>query len=803
MKIELPVVGTPPAGKGLETDPVCRMDVDPAQAAGWSRYGGKTYYFCAPHCKKKFDEDPAKYLGTSPPPSGHPLSVHGEGAGGRGLDLSRNPPVAPARGVMYVCPMDPEVRQEGPGVCPKCGMALEPEIPAEGLEAQDSELKDMSRRFWVSLALTLPVFAIAMLEMFPAAPLVHELPIRSRSLLQLLLSTPVVFWGGRPFFVRMARSFKTWDLNMFTLIGIGTGAAYLYSLAAALFPGAFPDSFRGHGGGIEVYFEAAAVITTLVLLGQVIELKARGRTGAAIRALLDLSPKTARLIAADGAERDVPLSLVQVGDTLRVRPGEKIPVDGVVLEGSSAVDESLMTGESIPVAKARGEAVVGGSLNGTGGFVMRAEKVGSETLLARITQMVAQAQRSRAPIQRLADAAAAWFVPAVLAVSALTFAAWALWGPEPRLAHALINAVAVLIIACPCALGLATPMSVMVGVGRGAAAGILIKSAEALEILEKVDTLVVDKTGTLTEGKPRLVSVECEPGFKETEILEVAAALERASEHPLATAIVAGARERGAGLAQVRDFASHTGAGVTGEVAGRAAALGNATLLASRGIAPGALAEKAARLREAGRTAVFLAIGGKPAAVLAVADPIKNSTPEAVEMLRQDGVRLVMLTGDSRATALAVAEKLGIGEVEAEVLPEQKSAIVRRLQEEGHVVAMAGDGVNDAPALAQAHVGIAMGSGSDVALESAGITLVKGDLRAIARARRLSRSVLKNIRQNLFFALAYNALGVPLAAGALYPAFGLLLSPMIAAAAMSFSSVSVISNALRLRRAAL
>jgi Cu+-exporting ATPase len=694
--------------------------------------------------------------------------------------------------------MHPEVVQAEPGACPICGMALEPRV-ATGEEESNPELVDMTRRFWISLALTTPVFLLAMSEMLPGQPLQHMLPISMLVWLQFALATPVVLWGGLPFFQRGWASILNRSLNMFTLIAIGTGTAYGYSIFATLFPDFFPASFRTHGGQVAVYFEAAAVITTLVLLGQVLELRARSQTSSAIKALLGLAPKTARVLRDDGVEEDIPLDRVQPGDRLRVRPGEKIPVDGIVLDGVSAVDESMVTGEPIPVEKTPGSRVTGGTVNGTGGFVMRAKRVGSDTLLAQIVRMVSEAQRSRAPIQRLADIVSSYFVPAVVMVAVLTFIVWAFYGPEPRLVYALVNAVAVLIIACPCALGLATPMSIMVGTGRGATAGVLIKNAEALEVLEKVDTLVVDKTGTLTEGKPRLLSVVLLSEFNETELLHFAASLERGSEHPLAAAIVAGAQAKEVALSTVADFQSMTGKGVQGVVDGRAVALGNQALFAELAIDLGSATERAEELRRDGQTVMFVAIEHRPVGLLGVADPIKESTYEAVRMLHEDGMRLVMLTGDSRTTAEAVARKLGIDTVEAEVLPEQKSESVKRLQAEGRVVAMAGDGVNDAPALALAQVGIAMGTGTDVAMESAGVTLVKGDLRGIVRARRLSRGTMRNIRQNLFFAFIYNALGVPLAAGILYPTLGLLLSPMVAAGAMTFSSVSVISNALRLR----
>jgi Cu+-exporting ATPase len=678
-------------------------------------------------------------------------------------------------------------------------MALEPRTATVEEEA-NPELLDMTRRFWTSVVLSTPILFFAMAEMIPGQPLARLLSGLPLVWIQFALATPVVLWGGWPFFQRGWASVVNRSLNMFTLIALGTGTAYFYSVVAALAPGLFPDSFRTESGEVAVYFEAAAVIVTLVLLGQVLELRARSQTSSAIKALLGLAPKTARIVREDGTEIDIPLEHVEPGDRLWVRPGEKIPVDGVVLDGNSAVDESMVTGESIPVEKTEGDRVTGGTVNGTGSFVMRAERVGSETLLAHIVRLVSEAQRSRAPIQRLADVVASYFVPAVVLVAVTTFIVWALVGPEPRLAYALVSAVAVLIIACPCALGLATPMSIMVGTGRGATAGVLIKNAEALEVLEKVDTLVVDKTGTLTEGKPRLTSVVALQGRSEQELLRLAASLERASEHPLASAIVAGAREKDLELADVKDFRSLTGKGVTGTVDGHAVALGNLKLLEELIIDPGALAGQAEGLRRDGQTVLFVAVNGRPAGLLGVADPIKQSTPEAIRMLHRDGVRIVMLTGDSRTTAEAVARKLGLDQVEAEVLPEQKSEVVKRLQAQGRVVAMAGDGINDAPALAQAQVGIAMGTGTDVAMETASVTLVKGDLRGIARARRLSRGTMRNIRQNLFFAFIYNSLGVPLAAGVLYPVFGLLLSPIIASAAMTFSSVSVITNALRLRK---
>ena len=718
-----------------------------------------------------------------------------------GMAMELSLPMAPAAKTEYVCPMHPEVVRQEPGACPICGMALEPRtVTAE--EEANPELVDMSRRFWVSLVLAAPLLLLTMSEMLAGRPPPLGLSPRALTWLQLVFATPVVLWGGWPFFQRGWASIVTRRPNMFTLIAIGVGVAYGYSLVATLFPNIFPASFRLHGGTPAVYFEAAAIITTLVLLGQVLELRARSRTSSAIRALLRLAPATARLVRDDGTEQDVSLERVQPGDRLRVRPGEKVPVDGAVREGTSAVDESMVTGEPIPVEKTAGSRVTAGTVNGTGMFLMQAERVGSETLLARIVQMVSEAQRSRAPIQRLADVVSSYFVPAVVVVAAITFVVWGLIGPQPRLAHAIVNAVAVLIIACPCALGLATPMSIMVGTGRGAIAGVLIKNAEALEVLEKVDTLVVDKTGTLTEGKPRLSAVVAVPEQNEPELLRLAASLERASEHPLAAAIVAAAQEKGLELRKVEGFRSLTGKGVLGSVESRSVALGNRKLLEELGLNPSALQQQAEELEREGATVVFVTLDGRPAGLLAAADPIKQSTQEAIELLRQDGVRIFMLTGDNSTTAAAVARKLGIEEVAAEVLPEQKHEVVKRLQGEGRVVAMAGDGINDAPALAQAQVGIAMGTGTDVAMESAGVTLVKGDLRGIARARRLSRGTMRNIRQNLFFAFVYNSLGVPIAAGVLYPVFGLLLSPIIpiiAAAAMTFSSVSVITNALRLR----
>ena len=769
-------------------DPVCGMTVDPSSAAGSFEYNGQTYYFCSQHCLKKFSEDPARYLSTAPAADAH--AHHHE---------MPAPAPAPAAGekIEYTCPMHPEVIRDGPGFCPICGMALEPRTVT--IEEDNAELDDMKRRFWVSVVLSLPVLLIGMSDLIPGDPARTLLGPRVSTWVSLVLATPVVLWGGWPFFVRAWYSLVNRSLNMFTLIGLGVGVAYVYSLIATFLPQIFPHGFRDHAGNVPVYFEAASVITTLVLLGQVLELKARSSTGAAIRSLLGLAPKTARRIGPDGTEEDVGLDQVLKGDRLRVRPGEKIPVDGIVLEGASAVDEALVTGEPIPVEKQNGDRVIGGTINGNGMLVMQAERVGSETLLAQIVQMVAEAQRSRAPIQRLADVVSGYFVPLVILVAVVTFIVWAIVGPEPRMAYAIINAVAVLIIACPCALGLATPMSIMVATGKGAQAGILFKNAEAIEVLREIDTLVVDKTGTLTEGKPKLVTIAPAPGISESELLRLAASLERASEHPLAAAIVSGASERGAQLTTVDRFESLTGKGVKGNVDGRAVALGNRALLDELNINAGEFATQAEVYRAEGQTAMFVVVDGKPAGILGVADPIKESTPQAIAQLHQQNIRIAMLTGDSRTTAEAVARKLNIDEVVAEVLPHQKAEVVKRFQNEKRRVAMAGDGINDAPALAQADVGIAMGTGTDVAMQSAGVTLVKGDLRGIVRAIRLSRGTMKNIKQNLFFAFVYNTIGVPIAAGVLYPFFGLLLSPMIAAAAMSFSSVSVIANSLRLR----
>ncbi len=716
---------------------------------------------------------------------------------GMALELSAEATAKPH--TEYVCPMHPQVVRSEPGSCPICGMALEPRSISEQ-EERSEELIDMSRRFWIGVGLSIPVFVLAMSHDLSPGLLPESISGRRLQWIEFALATPVVLWGGWPFFQRGWLSLVNRSLNMFTLIALGVGVAWIYSVVAVFFPQLFPPIMRSEEGTVAVYFEAAAVITTLVLLGQVLELRARSRTSRAIKMLLGLAPKTARIVRDDGREVDIPLDRLQPGDVLRVRPGEKVPVDGVVMEGRSSVDESMVTGEPIPVEKNPGDRLIGATINGSGSLLMRAEKVGGDTLLARIVHMVSAAQRSRAPIQKLVDVVAAYFVPAVVIIAVLTLIAWWLWGPEPRLAHAMVNAVAVLIIACPCALGLATPMSIMVGTGRGAQTGVLIKNAEALESMEKIDTLVVDKTGTLTEGKPRLVSVIAVEGFSEDEVLTLGASLERASEHPLAAAIVTGADEKGIELSPEAEFASIAGQGVVGEVAGRTVALGNAKLMERLDIDASPLAEPANQLRQEGQTVMFVGIDGKAAGLIAVADPIKDSTPEALNALHEAEITIVMLTGDNKTTAEAVAKKLGIDRVEAEVLPEQKSEIVKQLQGEGRRVAMAGDGINDAPALAQADVGIAMGTGTDVAMESAGITLIKGDLRGIARSRELSRATMRNIRQNLFFAFIYNALGIPVAAGALYPFFGLLLSPMIAAAAMSFSSVSVIGNALRLQR---
>ena len=761
----------------MATDPVCGMTVSPG-----SRFhlvhAGQTYLFCSEHCLAKFQAAPSDYV--------HKDAVPAAAA------------PAPVRsGVLYTCPMHPEVVRSAPGNCPICGMTLEPRnAPTEG----NAELADMTRRFWVSTSLALPVFLLAMVADLVPQAIPGFIPMPVLPWLEFALATPVVLWGGWPIFQRGWASVVNRSLNMFSLIALGVGVAWTYSVTAMLAPGIFPATMRSMAGMVPVYFEAAAVIMALVLLGQVMELRARSQTSSAIKMLLGLAPKTARIVRADGSEEDIPLEQVQPGDMLRVRPGEKVPVDGAVLEGVSALDESMVTGESIPVEKTAGARLIGATVNGTGSLLMRAERVGSDTLLAQIVHMVSEAQRSRAPIQRLADVVSGYFVPAVVLVALATLAVWGLWGPEPRLAHAIVNAVAVLIIACPCALGLATPMSIMVGTGRGAQAGVLIKNAEALETMEKVDTLVVDKTGTLTEGKPRLVSVVPIAGFEELEVLRLGASLERASEHPLAAAIVNGALEKGVALSPASNFRSFTGKGVAGSVDGHQVALGNRKLFEELDIVAGELAAHADTLRGDGQTVMLIAIDGRAAGLLGVADPVKATTADAIHALHEAGVRVIMLTGDNRTTAEAVAHKLGIDRVEAEVLPDQKSLVVKQLQAQGRIVAMAGDGINDAPALAQAQVGIAMGTGTDVAMESAGVTLVKGDLRGIVRAVRLSRATMRNIRQNLFFAFVYNVLGIPVAAGILYPFFGLLLSPIIAAAAMSFSSVSVIANALRLRK---
>jgi Cu+-exporting ATPase len=796
-------------------DPVCGMTFPPSEAAGHAAHGGRTYYFCSPQCLDAFRAAPEKYLADGD--AGPRLAA---GADGRVYTCPMDPDVrqigpgacpkcgmalepvevAPATRTEWTCPMHPEIVRDAPGACPICGMALEPRVVA--LEERNPELEDMTRRFWWSVALTVPILAFMVDELLPSRPLMHALPAAAMAWTQFGLATPVVLWGGWPFFVRGWASVVNGHLNMFTLIALGVGAAYAFSVVATVAPAAFPASVRGHGGEVAVYFEPAAVIVVLVLLGQVLELRARSRTSAAIRALLGLAPATALRIAPDGREAEVPLDAVHVGDRLRVRPGERVPVDGVVLEGRSAIDESMITGEPLPVEKAEGSAVTGGTVNGTGTVVMEARRVGADTLLAQIVRLVSEAQRSRAPIQRLADTVSGWFVPLVVLVAAVTFAVWALVGPEPRLAHALVNAVAVLIIACPCALGLATPMSIMVGTGRGAEMGVLLRSAEALERLERVDTVVVDKTGTLTEGRPSLTTVAPAAEFTERELLRLVASVERVSEHPLADAIIRGAEARGVGTAPVADFRSVTGKGVVGTVDGRVVAAGNAALLADAGVALGDAAPADDRRRR-GETVMFVAVDGRYAGQIGVADPLKATTREAVAALHDEGLRLVMVTGDTRATAEAVARAVGIDEVEADVLPDQKVAVVKRLQASGRGVAMAGDGINDAPALAQADVGIAMGTGTDVAIESAGVTLVQGDLRGLVRARRLSRATMRNIRQNLFFAFVYNVVGVPIAAGVLYPAFGLLLSPILASAAMTFSSVSVIGNALRLRRVSL
>jgi Cu+-exporting ATPase len=837
----------------MEKDPVCGMPVDPLRARAQQEYDGKNYFFCSAGCATKFRADPAKYLSRSAPANAiaEPLVALGGALPAADIAVTtettrpevwkhENSRGAPqAHTAEYTCPMDPEVQQDRPGPCPKCGMALEraassvpvtrieytcpmhPQIVRDGSgacpicgmaleprttvvdEEENPELVSMTRRFWAGVVLAVPILILGMSGMFPGNPIGRMFSTQTAGWIEFALATPVVVWAGWPFFQRGWASVVNRSLNMFTLIALGTGAAFLYSVIAVIFPQVFPAAFRGEHGEVPLYFEAAAVITTLVLLGQVLELRARSRTSTAIRSLLKLSPRTARLVRTDGTEIDVPVEHLQVGDLMRVRPGEKVPVDGAITDGASSIDESLVTGESIPVEKTSGARVIGGTVNGTGSFVMRAERVGSETTLAQIVKMVSDAQRSRAPVQRLADRVAGYFVPAVVLIAVLTFIAWAVLGPQPRMAHALLSAVAVLIIACPCALGLATPMAIMVGTGRGALAGVLIKNAEALEILEKVDTLVVDKTGTLTEGNPRVASIFAVEGLSENDVIRFAATLEKASEHPLAAAILAAASERNIALGKIKGFQSVTGKGVTGSVDARNAALGNRSLLEQLNAGFGELNEKAKAREADGQTVMFVVLDGRAVGIIGVADPIKATTKDAIELLKREGIQIVMLTGDSQATADAVARKLGIDKVIAGVLPDKKADAVRALQAEGKIVAMAGDGVNDAPALTQANVGIAMGTGTDVAIESAGITLLAGDLRGVSRARNLSRATMRNIRQNLFFAFAYNSVGVPVAAGALYPFFGLLLSPILASAAMTFSSVSVIANALRLRHAKL
>ena len=811
--------GSPDTGPKTETDLVCGMKVDPAKATAHQEYKDETYYFCSSGCATKFQNAPETYLqpkekvagslepARSPNETGytcpmHP-EVHKEGPGSCpkcGMALEPVAIAAPSTRTRYTCPMHPEIVRDEPGSCPICGMALEPMTVT--VNEANPELDSMTRRFWIGAALTLPLLAIMVSDLLPSHPIQELLKGPSLGWFELAIASPVVLWGGWPFFQRGWASILRRSLNMFTLISIGAGSAYLYSVVAVFMPQLFPASFRDRSGQLGLYFEAAAVITVLVLLGQVLELKARGQTSSAIKALLGLAPKTARRIASDGQEQDVDLNQIQVGDRLRVRPGERVPTDGVLTEGSSSVDESMVSGEPIPVEKTKDAKVIGGTINGTGSFVMKAERIGADTLLAQIVKMVSEAQRTRAPIQRLADTVASYFVPAVLLSAVVTFIVWAIFGPQPHYAHALVNAVAVLIIACPCALGLATPMAIMVGTGRGAGEGILIRNAEALEILEKVDTLVVDKTGTLTVGKPVLTALVSAEGFDEATLLQLTASLEKASEHPLAAAILAAAKDKKVALLPVDAFQSVTGKGVTGTIEGKKVAIGNAALMSDLGASMDALREKSEALQAEGQTVMYVASDGQFAGFVAVSDPIKDSTAEAIEQLKKEGIKVVMVTGDNHTTAAAVAKKLGI-EFEADVLPEKKAEVVKKLQAAGAIVAMAGDGVNDAPALAQAQVGIAMGTGTDVAMETGGITLIKGDLRGIVKARRLSQHTMSNIRQNLFFAFAYNALGVPLAAGVLYPFIGLLLNPMIAAAAMSFSSVSVIGNSLRLRSAKL
>ena len=798
---------TEPVKSEVVIDPVCGMTVDPDSAAGSYEYKEKTYYFCSRHCLEKFRKEPEAFLTNTPATMAQPVGIqrakspHDKNKRIPGTPGSRqtlDSGIATLDSV-YTCPMHPEVVRDGPGSCPICGMALEPRTATLDQE-ENPELREMSLRFWVCVALSLPLLLIAMSEFIPALNLESIMPMRARGWIEMALATPVVLWGAWPFFVRGWQSLLNRSLNMFTLIALGVSVAYFFSVIARLLPDLFPVSFRDQSGEMPVYFEAAAVITTLVLLGQVLELRARRRTGAAIKALLGLAPKTARRVDEAGNDEDVSLDQVKPGDKLRVRPGEKIPVDGVVLVGSSAVDESMVTGEPIPVLKRSGDRVLGATVNASGTFMLEVERVGAETLLAQIVQMVSEAQRSRAPIQNLADRVSSYFVPAVVLIALLTFFVWSIWGPDPRIAFALVNAVAVLIIACPCALGLATPMSIMVATGKAAQSGVLFRNAEAIEVLREVDTLVIDKTGTLTEGKPRLTSVVTITGIDEQTLLRLAASLERGSEHPLAAAIVSGAEERGIDLNEAKTFESLTGKGVAGEVSGHRVSIGNQSLLTDLNLRTAELAEKAEALRLDGQTVMFVIIDRVVAGLVSVADPIKSTTAEAIKQLHHEGIRVVMLTGDSETTARAVAGKLDLDEVVAEVLPDQKAEAVKRFQAGGHKVAMAGDGINDAPALAQADVGIAMGTGTDVAMESASVTLVKGDLRGIVRAIRLSRATMRNIRQNLFFAFLYNALGIPIAAGVLYPFLGVLLSPMIAAAAMSFSSVSVIANSLRLRR---
>ncbi|MCX4191466.1 heavy metal translocating P-type ATPase [Methylophaga sp. OBS1] len=826
----------------MAIDPVCGMTVDADNARYHAQHNQQDYVFCSQHCMNNFKADPGRYLKQSEADhnccGGDDKAPHTEKRPHSccGSHEQAYRPAASRQGSGdYICPMCEGVRQAGPGSCPKCGMALEPESPQLGntrteytcpmhpqivqdhpgncpicgmaleantveVEENNSELKDMSRRFWIGAVLTLPVFIITMLLDMAPALLPASIPTQRWYWLEFLLATPVVLWAGWPFFIRAVQSVKTMNLNMFTLIGLGVSVAWLYSVIALIFPAIFPTSMQHADGSVAVYFEAAAVITVLVLLGQVLELRARSQTNTAIKMLLGLAPKTARLVTEDGQEQDILLEEVRVGQQLRIRPGEKIPVDGTVIEGNSSVDESMVTGEPIPVSKQKDDKLIGATVNGTGSLLMRAERVGSDTLLSQIVHMVAEAQRSRAPIQKLVDKVAAWFVPAVVLIAILTLGAWFIWGPEPKLAHAIVNAVAVLIIACPCALGLATPMSIMVGTGRGASMGVLIKNAEALEAMEQIDTLVVDKTGTLTEGKPKLVMVESMTDLDDNTLLTLAASLEQGSEHPLAMAVIEGAKEKGLSLSRLNQFDSVTGQGIKGEIDGHPVALGNTALFTTLGIDSAPLQEKAEAYRKQGQTVMLVAVDNQAAGLIGVADPIKSSTTEAIKALHQENIRLVMLTGDNQVTAEAVASQLGIDDIRADVLPEQKNQVIKELQAEGRTVAMAGDGINDAPALAQATIGIAMGSGTDVAMESAGITLVKGDLRGIHQALKLSRATMRNIRQNLFFAFVYNSMGVPIAAGVLYPFFGLLLSPMIAAAAMSLSSVSVIANALRLRR---